>query len=235
MDVPAVGFVRLGRNTDGGYVQLDDGGKTHAVYSIGIGGDVSWDAAMADCGIEIWQYDHTVAGPPQTHPRFHFQPLGVAAVPSADGTLRTLASLIVENGHAGRRDLILKIDIEGGEWDVFASMPAEQLEQFSQIVLEFHDLHRLNEADRIWRVLEVLTHLHRTHQSVHVHANNWGTMVTIGGITLPDVIEVTYARRSDHTFIQCHRIFPTPLDFPNNPERADLFLGVIGFNGTPSV
>ena len=90
MDVPGVPFVRRGRNGDGSYVQLDDAGKVHAVYSIGFGGDVSWDLAMADRGIEIWQYEHTVAGPPQTHPGFLFQSVGIAAVPSENGTFRTI-------------------------------------------------------------------------------------------------------------------------------------------------
>ena len=227
MDVPGVPFVRRGRDGDGGYVQLDEPGKVHAAYSIGIGSDVSWDVAMADCGIEIWQYDHTVARSPQTHPEFHFKSVGLAATPSGDGTLRTLESLVEENGHAGRNDLILKLDIEGGEWDVLANMPTKLLEQFSQIVLEFHRLCRLNEADGIWRILEVLTHLHRTHQPVHVHANNWASMVAIGGTTLPNVIEVTYARRSDHAFVPCHRSFPTALDFPNNPRWADHDLGAL--------
>ena len=228
MDVPGVPFVRRGRDGDGGYVQLDDLGTVHAAYSIGIGSDVSWDVAMADLGVEIWQYDHTIARPPQSHPKFHFQSIGLAATPSGDGTFRTLDSLVAENGHAQRNDLILKIDIEGGEWDVLGDMPTRLLEQFSQIVVEFHKLCRLNEAEWVWRILAVLTHLHRTHQSVHVHANNWAGMVSIGGITLPNVIEVTYARRSDHAFVPCHRSFPTGLDFPNNARWPDLDLGAMG-------
>ena len=90
MDVPGVPFVRRGRDGDGGYVQLDDLGTVHAAYSIGIGSDVSWDVAMADLGVEIWQYDHTIARPPQSHPKFHFQSIGLAATPSGDGTFRTL-------------------------------------------------------------------------------------------------------------------------------------------------
>jgi hypothetical protein len=207
---------------------LDDSTNVHAAYSISIGGDVSWDVAMADSGIEIWQYDHTLASPPMPHPRCHFQSVGLAASPSDDGTLRTLESLVEENGHARRSDLILKMDIEGGEWDMLAVMPTKLLEQFSQIVIEFHRLRQLNEADRIWRILEVLTHLHRTHQPVHVHANNWSRLVTISGITLPNVVEMTYARRSDHTFVPCHRIFPTALDFANHPARPDLYLGALG-------
>jgi hypothetical protein len=228
MDVEGVALVHKGRNGDGGYVMIDDFANIGAAYSIGIGWDVSWDVAMAELGIDIWQYDHTVVTPPQTHPRFHFCPLGLAAVASGDGMLRTLESLILQNGHAGQRDLILKIDIEGAEWDVFAALRPDVLGQFSQIVVEFHDLRNMNEAHKICRVLQALSQLNASHQSVHVHANNNGSMATIGGITLPDVVEVTYVRRTDHTFVPCYRIFPTALDFPNNADRADIFLGVPG-------
>jgi hypothetical protein len=228
MDVQGGNFVRKGREGDGGYVMLDELADIRAAYSIGIGGDVSWDAAIATHGIDVWQYDHTVEAPPLADARFHFHRLGVAATASKDGTLRTLESLVAENGHDGRRDLILKMDIEGGEWEVFSSAPMQLLEQFSQILVEFHGLCDLDDADKIWRVLDALSHLQRTHQSVHVHANNWGTTAMIGGVTVPETIEVTFVRRSDHVFSSCHRIFPTELDFPNHGGRADIFLGALG-------
>jgi hypothetical protein len=228
MDAVGIPLVHKGHKGDGGYVMLDELSNITAAYSLGIGGDVSWDLEMAEHGIDVWQYDHTVVAPPQMHPRFHFSRYGIAAAPSEDEIFHTLESLIARNGHAGQRDMILKIDIEGAEWNVFSGLRAETLEQFSQILVEFHELRQLNDNEIIWRILHTLSHLSATHQSIHLHANNNGCMATIGGITIPDVVEVTYARRSDHAFAPCFRIFPTGLDYPNDPQKADIFLGAPG-------
>jgi hypothetical protein len=229
-DVQGVDFVRKGIESDGGYVMVDDFANVYAAYSLGIGHEASWDLAIADLGLGVWQYDPTVEGPPTTHPKFQFRRVGIAAQTSADRAWCTLESLIVENGHEGQHNLILKMDIEGAEWDVLPSARAETLEQFSQVLVELHGLCDLDDADKILRVLDTLAHLSRTHQSVHVHGNNWAGIATIGGITIPDALEVTFVRRSDHQFVPCQRTFPTRLDFPNHPDRADYFLGAFGNN-----
>jgi hypothetical protein len=57
------GKIRLGRNGDGGYVLLDDFTGVSAALSFGIARECSWDSAMAQRGIDVYQYDHTVDGP----------------------------------------------------------------------------------------------------------------------------------------------------------------------------
>jgi hypothetical protein len=51
--------------------------------------------------------------------------------------------------------------------------------------------------------------------------------VWIGGLVLPQVLEVSYVRRADHTgrFVPRDEVFPTDLDRPNLPDMPDLFLG----------
>ena len=62
--------IRLGRDGDGGYVMLDDFSGVSSALSFGIETDCSWDTAIAERGIEVHQYDHTVDGPPTDHPQF---------------------------------------------------------------------------------------------------------------------------------------------------------------------
>jgi hypothetical protein len=199
MDVVGGRLVRKGRPFDGGYAMLDRGLERAVAYSLGISDDVSWDLDMAELGCQVYQYDHTIEGLPVRHPSFHWSKIGIDATPSADGTLRPLADLIHENGHAQRRDLILKMDIEGFEWQVFAAMTDETISQFSQIVIELHMLALCgDELQR--RIIAVLEKLHRSHQPVHVHGNNHGYFGLIGGVPIPDAVEVTYVRRVDHHF-----------------------------------
>jgi Methyltransferase FkbM domain len=232
MDVVGGNLVRMGCPNDGGYVLLESGLREAVAYSLGIAGDVSWDLEMAGLGCQIYQYDHTIEALPQEHPAFHWFRIGIAAQDSADGTMCRLDTLITRNGHAGRNDLVLKMDIEGSEWDLFEAMPVETLRQFSQIVMEMH--HFAVAANHPSGLLylkkfeAVLRKLDATHQAVHIHANNNGALAIIGGTIIPDLLEMTYVRRSDHQFVECRRIFPTPLDMPNMPQAPDYFLGAVG-------
>lgn len=234
MDAVNTKLIRKGRPNDGGYVMVDTGLENVVAYSLGINDDVSWDLDMAQLGCQIFQYDHTIDALPQQHPHFHWFKTGIAARPSADGVLQPLGDLITRNGHAGRRDIILKMDIEGYEWDVFDSMDPTTLEQFSQIVLEMHTL-ALAGPDLQTKIVSVLEKLHASHQSVHVHANNHGYFGIVGGVPLSDTLEVTYVRRDDHSFTESRRVFPTEMDMPCRRDMPDFFLGALGALPAPQV
>ncbi len=233
MQAEGVPMVRKGKDHDGGYVMLDAGLHDAIAYSLGISNDVSWDMDMAALGCHIFQYDHTIPGLPSEHPNFHFFRQGIAPTDSEDGVFASLTSLIHRNGHDGRTDLVLKMDIEDSEWDVLSALPEATLGQFSQIAVEFHLLLQTDQPDRRAKVLRTLSHLNNTHQAVHVHANNYGALGLISGVTLPDTLEITYVRRTDHRFVKTAQRFPTPLDMPNNPAVFDFDLGALGRDGAP--
>jgi len=229
--VDGLGFVRIGAGNDGGYVMLDafEASGVAAAYSCGVGGDVSWDLDIASRGIDVWLYDHTVRRLPAEHPRFHFARTGLAGHAAQQGC-RTLGQLIAANGHEGREDLILKMDIEGAEWDVLDETATATLEQFRQIVVEFHDLARVLDPVLRKPLIAVLEKLSRTHQVVHVHGNGCEVPIWIADLVLPQVMEVTYVRRRDFAgrFAPHTGTFPTELDRPNRPGLPDIFLGRFG-------
>ncbi|HGL4262242.1 FkbM family methyltransferase [Burkholderia dolosa] len=227
MDVVGKRLIRMGRPHDGGYIMVDHALHGAIAYSLGINDDVSWDLDMAELGCQIFQYDHTIAALPYEHPNFHWSKKGIAARQSTDGTLDRLDDLIAQNGHSGRRDLILKMDIEGFEWEVFEAMEENTLQQFSQIVLEVHSL-VLGGAELQSRIANVLAKLYRYHQPVHVHANNHGYLGIVGGVAMPDTMELSYVRRADHQFTMCHRMFPSDFDTPCRIDVPDFYLGPLG-------
>jgi hypothetical protein len=227
MDAVGKRLIRKGRPHDGGYAMIDHGLQGAIAYSLGINDDVSWDLDMAAMGCQIYQYDHTIDRLPVDHPNFHWFKKGIAASPSADGMLDRLDDLIAHNGHAGRSDLILKMDIEGFEWEVFEAMAPQMLAQFSQITLEAHSL-ALADAPLHKKIVGALSKLYAVHQPVHVHANNHGYVGVIGGVMIPDTMEVTYVRRADHCFMPCARMFPSEIDMACRPDVPDFFLGALG-------
>ena len=227
-DVVGAPYVRKGGQADGGYVMVDRGLNNAVVYSLGIGDNVSWDMDMAALGCQIFQYDHTIEHLPVEHPNFHWSKRGVAGTETPDPTFRTMDQLIDANGHRGRNDLILKVDIECAEWSMFANMPEETLCQFSQIVGEFHRLARVIDPAYRETMFAALAKINKYFQLVHAHANNFTGMAVIGGVPVYYCMELTFVRRADHAFTDTARAFPTPLDYPCIPKLADLYLGNFG-------
>lgn len=228
MDVVDGTMIRVGGDFDGGYIMLDRGLENATAYSFGIGDEVSWDYALAERGTEVYQYDHTIGSFPLAHRNFKSFHCGISPTKSEDKNFKTLEEAIVEHGNHKRRDLILKLDVEGSEWKTIESAPRVILEAFAHIIVEFHGFTNMSNIANWNRRLKVLKKLNEVHQCIHVHANNWHNPVMIGGVMMPDLIEVTYVRREDHSFKICDRIFPTEIDQPGSPFKSDIFLGALG-------
>lgn len=228
MSVDGGHLVRKGRDYDGGYIMLDSRLGESICYSLGIGDDVSWDLDMAALGCHIYQYDHTIEAFPVNHSLFHSHKIGICPQASEDPQLKTIDELLLSNGHRKSRNLILKMDIEGHEWRAFEFLPPDALDCFSQMIVEMHGFAHVNDTNHVRRYIRVLEKLSRTHQVIHIHANNCGPATVVAGILLPDTFEVTFVRRTDQNFSECHKIFPTALDMPCDLAKADYFLGAMG-------
>lgn len=228
MDVADAKYRRVGRDYDGGYVMLDDFclENVESAYSFGINDDVSWDRDMANMGIDVYMYDHTIEKLPESNPHFHFFREGVTGDSKEKG-LQTLSNLVRRNGHEASKNLILKMDIEGCEWNVLQATPSAVIAQFTQIVIELHDLDPTRSSGELSHMISALEKLNQTHQSIHVHANGLNGVTWLGESALPKTLEVTYIRKEDYKnrLVQNTRTFPTEYDRPNAPWLNDIYLG----------
>ena len=217
--------VRVGNERgDGGYVMIDDFADVARAVSIGIGGDVSWDLAIAERGIDVHQYDHTVARPPIEHAKFHFDAIGIGEGDADDGRYRSLEQ-IVESVPSGG-PLILKMDVEGAEWAALAATPGRVMERFSQIVIEVHGPIAGTALEAV-RNLLVLRWLRRSHRVVHLHANNYAPVQSFDGIQVPYALELSYLRRTRASFQPSREPLPTMEDVPNDPMRPEIGMTAI--------
>jgi hypothetical protein len=218
--------IRVGRIGDGGYVMIDDFKDIRTAFSLGIGGDVSWDLDIARRGIRVMQYDHSVAHPPQQHENFMFHRKMIGA--EKNESSESLASVLRDYGEPGRGN-ILKIDIEGAEWDVLDSAPIEELDRFHQIVGEFHDFEEVYDTQWYNRAVRVMAKLLTRFAVAHVHGSNTGRLAVLSNLALPTALEITFLNKADHEFEQTDEIYPTELDSPTDPAFADIFLGNFRF------
>lgn len=217
-------FVRIGKHHDGGYVMLDDFKDISCAYSIGINDDVSWDTDIKNrVGCDIFMYDHTISSIPCTDTHFKWRRCGICGSDTKDKTnLLTLDEMIVNDGIPENHRMILKMDVEGAEWQAIDSVRSDTLERFDQIVMELHGLLDFNQMNIIMRVFEKLN---LTHQLVHIHGSNGSFYIPYSDVNIPNVIEVCYVRRKGREFCHSERFFPTKLDENNNGILPDVMIG----------
>lgn len=214
-------FLRVGRDNDGGYILLDDFYDVQGVYSFGISGDVSFEKDMARRGIDCFMYDHTIDRLPEENKFFHWQKKGIAGVDKPEEKLFALETLMKENGDVGGRNLILKMDVEGAEWEFLEHTSSELLAGFRQIAFELHDVTDMSND----KVMPMLRKLSETHTPVWLHANNYCSAEVAGGIVFASSMEVLYLNNACYEFTMGDVEFPWALDMPNAPEVSEIVLG----------
>ncbi|WP_139167840.1 hypothetical protein [Bauldia litoralis] len=218
---------RVGSLGDGGYVMLDDFSGITTAISAGIGRDVSWDLEIARKGIQVLQFDHTLAGPPASHGNFEFRRQKFVAGNEADEGVTLGQALQTEKGAAAHT--VCKMDIGGSEWQILRSALTEDLLAVKQFAIEFH--HVSHFVDMAWRQVaeEALGTLIKTHQCVHVHGNSAGGFAVVGGVPFPQFFEATFVLREAYQFEDCRAVFPTPIDRPNLAHRSDVYIGTMDY------
>jgi len=188
-------FERFGEPNDGGYLLCGNLLATaESAYSYGIAGYDGWGCDVSRrLNSPVHEYDCFDTRRPSCpggRPSFHAECLsGERTVDEGNRVFDTFAHQLVRNGDARRR-LIVKIDIEGAEWESLAATPDSVLERIDQLTIEFHhpfeaplaSVFRRLRIDqpltpRLWmvddRALNVITRLKRFFHIAHVHFNNY--------------------------------------------------------------
>lgn len=211
-------LVRLGSLGDGGYLLHHDFSKEDYCLSLGVGDNYTFDLAISEKCKEVWMFDHTIEDPQIKDSKLKFHKVGIAT--SVQPNFTTI-SKILEGIHQ-ENDIILKIDIEGSEWEVLSNLPFSDLSRCKQIVAEFHNLHKIADDQFFRLVSSSLEKLNNSHDLINIHVNNWSRLHLIQGVPVPDVIEVTYIRRGLNLQSKSRGVsIQNAGDSPNNLDLPD--------------
>jgi hypothetical protein len=200
--------IMLGNKKDGSYVMLNDFDNIKIAYSIGIYNLVQFDQALADKGIDVYMYDHTINKLPYENNKFHWKKIGLGSSSEKSENIQTLEDMMRENGHLQEKNMILKIDIEYNEWKPLNEISQNMLKQFKYIIIEFHFFK--NELKLFY---DVLKKLHKTHQIFFIRCGS--QVITYGNNRICHVIETSYIIREGYTFLKDKSIYPIPEFFPD--------------------
>ena len=215
-------LVRMGRQNDGGYVLLNDFSGIKTAYGFGIGGDCSFEKDLGEAGLNVYCYDPTIDHLPESHFRLHFEKIGISGKDmEIEGcpTMLSMESILERNTHQKEENMILKMDVEGAEWNFINSTTSETLERFAQMTFEFHYLTSEEKRAEIFSALEKIN---KTHQAVWVHANSVCGGVDTGEELFPNVLEITYANKRRYQFEDIDYNSPLPIDSSNRVGILDL-------------
>lgn len=156
---------RVGRIGDGGKwvcgmrALLED--RPCLVYSLGSRGDISFEEEiLRKTACEVHTFDPDLSVDTESYvksalPGLHFHAIGIGRNNGTlltsldDGKLYSIQDVMANLGHKWVD--ILKIDIEGHEWDVLSDVFAESGAQLptTQLLIEFH---WPGNAERVWKV-----------------------------------------------------------------------------------
>ena len=233
---PLEGFTlqRLGAEHDGGYITAVLRNDTYdALFSYGINDDIRFEAAFLRRypNTTAFLFDHTINELPSLSDgeeevlldRMHWRQEGIDARNSPG--MKTLTNQMQRSGYGpgtGQRNLFLKLDVEGAEWEALLHVPTAVLLQFKQLVIEFHTWgsHGVEVSPRARPTLQ---RLHRWFYIAHAHGNNYEPWESRA---IPNALEVTYVRKDAvpagaKLKLQLRQTpLPLPdLDSPNNPKE----------------
>jgi hypothetical protein len=216
-------LARVGSANDGGYLMcVNLAGASRSAYSYGVGPNDEWGCEVSTrYRMPVHQYDcFDPARPSCATGRFVFHNECVASrrQVAESRTFDTLSNQIARNGDSGKR-LIVKIDVEGAEWEALLATPDAVLAQIDQMPMELHlpkgDFG--NDATTFLRVLEKLS---RHFVVANLHFNN-NTCAPEAAPLAGWVFQVLLVNRRLAVVSPAGTPAVSALNAPDNPARPD--------------
>ncbi|UAB78968.1 FkbM family methyltransferase [Erythrobacter sp. SCSIO 43205] len=218
-----IDLIRIGSDTDGGYLVPDDLDGIEACLSPGVSTEVGFDLVMAEAGLHVVMADASVSGPPVSHERFHFFQKFLAV--HEDERNMRFDSLVTEASKHTAGDLLLQMDIEGAEYAVLLDASDEALQRCRIILLECHNLTCLFGRQNSQIITATFQKLLRHFNIVHLHPNNVCPPTVRDDVAIPPVMEFSLVRKDRGKAPQPNGgVFPHPLDRDNVPSLPPLVL-----------
>lgn len=226
---------RFGDVDDGGYLlcaNLLD--RIGSVYSYGIDGRDNFGCSIARAhSIVVHQFDPFNTDRPACNNELTlFHEEGIADKSFTDKSNRRFDSLEAHIKRHGdeNKPLLVKMDVEGAEWDSLLALSDATFSQIQQLTMEIHWLYSAGTTDKMERAFVRLSeHFYVAH--VHNNNNRCGSGSTI---FQSDVMEVTYVNKNVARLSTKGEqpVLPHPLDAANVASYSTCDLTMDAFTTT---
>jgi hypothetical protein len=214
-------LIRVGSAHDGGYVMMSPRSPSCNVISLGIADNMEFELELIENKLvnAIFCFDGSIEKLPSKNDSIYFESKYIKV--SESESALTLSHVLAK---IDSDEIILKIDIEGDEWDVLDSLSESELGRFSQIVGEFHGFASNITDEGILKMTSLLERISSQFKLVNSHPNNWSQYRIIQGIPIPNVIELTFINKvftSNRSRNRCSKDSKNQLNSPCNPDKSE--------------
>ena len=217
-------LIRLGGDNDGGYLVPNCLDNIELCISPGVGEFAKFEEEIyKNYGISSILLDHTIKKP--NFKKFNYKFFNKKLSYDQKESSITLDKVVQEN-LTKENDLILQMDIEGCEYEIFLNVQDKTLRSFRIMIIEFHDLYYLRQQYSFKFIYLIFQKLLRYFEIVHIHPNNAGEKFSHHGDIFPSIIEITFLRK-DFSDNLGYSNLPHNLDQPNLETMEDVFLPTI--------
>ncbi len=206
---------RFGAAHDGGYLMCGNlMAQVQSAYSYGIGRKDDWGCDVSRAShVTVHEYDcfdPTRPACPGGTFQFHDECVGATRAVENGRLFRSMAKQIARNGDRGKH-LVIKMDVEGAEWESLEATPDDVLMTIDQLVMELHDPVRRQHTELIER-------LKKTFYIANVHFNNASCLETP---PLPSsLVEILFVNKR-LAVVDGAAFVASPLDAPNVTKQPD--------------
>lgn len=209
---------RFGEPNDGGYILCGNLlGESKSGYPYGINGYDQWGCDVSTrLNVPVHQYDCFNTRQPVCRTGrtiFHAECVGASARIVDGRPFDSIEGQLARNGDATHK-VVMKIDVEGAEWESLEAAPDALLERVEQLAIEFHGVKQE-------RFLEVVQRLKRFFHVAHLHFNNFSCQSGLEPFRAW-AYEVLFVNRRLDTEDPSRTVSrPLPIDARNHPGWED--------------
>jgi hypothetical protein len=185
---------RIGPEFDAGYVGKRSPLPT-LLISGGAGKNIDFEFELAQDGVEVHIFDHTLSKLPKQHRNIehHRNALcGERRRTKKSLNLQTTFEIANQKNH---QRIWLKLDIEGHEWALLAEN-LEIMGKFEQVFIEFHDTYKLSDVSFRDDFISIFQYLNSQFDLISISSNNWQGITNFGKSFIPTTFEVTFVKKS---------------------------------------
>lgn len=216
-------LIRIGGEFDAGYLIPDDLIGIKNCFSPGVSVEAYFENELAEkYNIKSYMADYSVNESPIKNQMLNFKKAFVGFENRENYV--SLENWIIESSLENDTEMILQMDIEGGEYDVIIETSNSVLEKFRIIVIEFHTFDQIFNKSGYQLISSCFYKLLKSFEIVHIHPNNCSDTVVYDRYEVPPVIEFTFLRKDRIENKKFTNKFPNILDKDNQPNKRSITL-----------
>lgn len=208
-------LIRLGDDGDGGYLVPDDLLGISACFTGGAGKTIKFEYDLANLGIKCFINDYSIDSSIFPYHEKIFLSKKFLGTENSDKYI--FFKEYLEKNTSDNQDYILKLDIEGDEYEIFQSLTEENLKRMRIIIFEIHDFTNIIAPLGFEIIKKIFSKLQKNHSIVHICPNNVTPGIKFSKkLTLFDQLEITLLRNDRIIEKNLAKNFPHSLDSKGN-------------------